>query len=393
MCPSLCDANLGVVGVACSVQRPKALLLASAEPDTRSPNRWITAALSSTIPAHGGPESLTPRNNVPEVGAIFYIVMMPSHSNSAKVRHLVVETHSEGQRLDNWLVKRLKRVPRSHLYKIIRDGQVRVNGGRVKPTYRLEEGDSVRIPPVRIDARRGLPDPMTLPVLDLDILYEDSALLVLNKTAGISVHGGTGIRLGLIESLRLDRPKSPFLELVHRIDRPTSGCLIIAKSSTTLRHLHAQLRSGVGVKKNYRALVHGQWTAGPRTIDLKLSTRTLAVDRVRRSVPDPTGQSAISHFRPVQWFCDYTLVDITLGTGRMHQIRAHAAAVGHPVVGDHYYGDRTADKALRQKGFRRMWLHAQSIGVIHPDSGVPLLVHAPIPAELTELLKGLDLKQ
>ena len=319
--------------------------------------------------------------------------MMSSHTNSAKVRHLVVESHSEGQRLDNWLVKQLKRVPRSHLYKIIRDGQVRVNGRRVKPTYRLEEGDSVRIPPVRMDPHRGVPHPTALPALGVDILYEDSALLVLNKAAGISVHGGTGIRLGLIESLRRDRPKAPFLELVHRIDRPTSGCLIVAKSSTTLRHLHAQLRSGVGVKKHYRALVHGQWERGARTIDLKLSTRTLAVDRIRRSVPDPTGQSATSHFRPIQRFCDHTLVDITLATGRMHQIRAHAAAIGHPVVGDHYYGDKTADKALRQKGFKRMWLHAQSIGVVHPDSGVTLLIHAPIPEELSELLKALDVKQ
>ncbi len=356
-------------------------------------NRWITTALSGTIPAHGGPESLTPYNNLPEVGAIFHLVMIPNHTNSAKVRHLLVETHSEGQRLDNWLVKQLKRVPRSHLYKIIRDGQVRVNGGRVRPTYRLEEGDRVRIPPVRIDTPQGMPDAMTLPVLDLDILYEDSALLVLNKIAGMSVHGGTGIRLGLIESLRLDRPKSPFLELVHRIDRPTSGCLIVAKSSTILRHLHAQFRSGVSVKKNYQALVHGDWNSGPRTIDLKLSTRTLTVDRVRRSVPDPTGQSAISHFRPVQWFSGYTLVDITLGTGRMHQIRAHAAAVGHPVVGDHYYGDKAADKILRQKGFRRMWLHSQSIGVIHPDTGIPLLVNAPVPEELMRLLDGLDLKR
>jgi 23S rRNA pseudouridine955/2504/2580 synthase len=393
LCPSLCDADLGVVGGACSVQRPKALLLASAEPDTHSHKPLDHCRSQRHNPCSRWAESLTPHNNLPEVGAIFHLVMMPSHSNSAKVRHLLVETHSEGQRLDNWLVKQLKGVPRSHLYKIIRDGQVRVNGGRVRPTYRLETGDSVRIPPVRIDAHQGIPDPMTLPLIGLDILYEDSALLVLNKTAGISVHGGTGIRLGLIESLRLDRPKSPFLELVHRIDRPTSGCLMIAKSSTILRHLHSQFRSEGGVKKNYRALVHGEWNAGPRTIDLKLSTRTLAVDRVRRSVPDPTGQRAISHFRPVQWFRDYTLVDITLGTGRMHQIRAHAAAVGHPVVGDHYYGDRTADKTVRQKGFRRMWLHAQSIGVIHPESGAPLLVNAPVPEDLTGLLKGLDLKQ
>jgi len=310
--------------------------------------------------------------------------------NSAQVQLVVVHADAQGQRVDNWLVKRLKRLPRSHLYKIIRDGQVRVNGSRVRQTYRVQEGDRVRIPPVRLEPVRNHADSAAFGPFTPAILHEDECLLILDKPAGIAVHGGTGIRAGLVEWLRSTRTDSSFLELAHRLDRATSGCLVMAKSVLALRSLHSQFRTGEGIEKKYQALLHGQWKGGSRSIDLRLRVGRTSGRGLRQSVPDEQGKAALSHFRPLKRFTQHTLVEVTLATGRMHQIRAHAAAIGYPVVGDRYYGDRAADRLLRSADFQRMWLHASAITMQHPESAVSLDVRSHLPKALSKLLHVLD---
>ncbi|MGD9388856.1 MAG: 23S rRNA pseudouridine(955/2504/2580) synthase RluC, partial [Thioalkalispiraceae bacterium] len=280
-----------------------------------------------------------------------------SKKPQSRVQMLEISQDLAGQRLDNFLITRLKGVPRSLVYRIVRKGEVRVNKGRIKPDYRLKAGDIVRVPPVRVSETE-----VTTPAKSLQqriqdsILYEDNALLVLNKPSGVAVHGGSGISHGVIEALRAQRPEAHFLELVHRLDRDTSGCLLIAKKRSALRNLHEQLRNHQ-VTKIYQTLVKGNWGDRKRTIDAPLRKNTLKSGE-RMVKVDAEGKAAKSRFEPLQCRAQASLVKVDLETGRTHQIRVHAAHAGHPIAGDEKYGDDTFNKAMRKMGLKRLFLHA-----------------------------------
>jgi 23S rRNA pseudouridine955/2504/2580 synthase len=299
-----------------------------------------------------------------------------------------------GQRLDNFLVRVLKGVPRTHVYRLLRKGEVRVNSKRARPDQRLAAGDRVRLPPVRraeaaTDAPGSHPPAAGLRRLVTgSIVHEDADLLVLNKPAGVAVHGGSGMAHGVIEVLRAERPEAKELDLVHRLDRETSGCLIVAKRRSALRDLHAQLREG-RAEKRYLALVCGKWDLGQKRIELPLATGERRGGE-RHVAVRGHGQMAVSTFRPVQFFGTVaTLMEVEIGTGKTHQIRVHAAYAGHPVAGDDKYGDRERNSALRAYGLNRMFLHAASIGVNRPGTHEPLHVSAPLGADLHAVLEAL----
>lgn len=306
-----------------------------------------------------------------------------------KARHVSIADEQAKQRLDNFLLRELKGVPKSHVYRLLRTGQVRVNGRRAKPDYRLMGGDEVRLPPVRQSETvpQAKPGSRQQAVLQDSILYEDAELLALNKPAGWAVHGGSGVSLGVIEALRAMRPKERYLELVHRLDRDTSGCLLVAKKPSALRALHAALREG-DVDKRYLALLAGAWTGGERRVRLALEKNVLQSGERRVRVTS-AGKSAESLFRPVQRFKDAVLAEVAIFTGRTHQIRVHAAHLGHPVLGDDKYGDREANHHFRALGLKRMFLHAASLSLAHPGTGVRLRVAAPLDPQLQELLQRL----
>lgn len=299
-----------------------------------------------------------------------------------------ISARHEGQRLDNWLATRLKGVPKSHVYRLLRTGQVRVNGGRVKPGYRLEAGDEVRVPPVRQAPKSEVPnaDPSLLERLSAAVIYEDEALLILDKPPGLPVHAGSGVRLGLIEALAQARPDQQ-LDLVHRLDRDTSGCLVVAKHRDALNQLHGLLRSR-DVIKQYLLLVQGRWSGGPSTIDAPL-----AADKVKsgeRMVEvSESGRRAVTHFEPLESYEGATLVRATLDTGRKHQIRVHAAHAGHPVAGDGKYGDDSFNRRMKSLGLRRLFLHAQRLAFTLSD-GREVDVSAPLPEELKLVLDRLE---
>ena len=305
-----------------------------------------------------------------------------------KVRQVNVTAEEAGQRIDNFLARHLKGVPRSHIYRILRRGEVRVNSGRIKAQYKLAAGDTVRIPPVRIATR---PAPGRIASegqgLAARILLENARCLILNKPAGLAVHGGSGISQGVIERLRDERPSAAYLELAHRLDRETSGCLVIAKRRSFLRAFHEQLRLGE-VEKYYLALVAGSWQGGDRRVDAPLRKNTLkGGERVVRVTED--GKQARTLFRPTQRFRESTLVEAQLDTGRTHQIRVHAAYIGYPLAGDTKYGDRAYNTALRQLGLRRMFLHAHRLVFTDPD-GQAIDVSAPLDQDLKALLNHLE---
>ncbi len=290
-----------------------------------------------------------------------------------------------GQRLDNFLLARLKGVPRSHVYRLIRSGQVRVNSGRVRANYRVQTGDRVRLPPVarRKDPETQLPQE-GLKWLEERILFEDDRLLVLDKPSGMAVHAGTGIDFGCIEALRSLRSDSPALDLVHRLDRGTSGCLLVAKRRSVLRELHALIRTG-DIEKRYLTLVRGSWQHG-RT---KVKDR-LAVVRRRSGESftrvDSSGKNAVSEFRVVENYGKRaTLLEVRIGTGRMHQIRVHAAHMGHPIAGDERYGDDAFNSEMSSRGLRRIFLHAHAVGFTWPEGGDEFMVDAPLPNELRQV--------
>ena len=307
-----------------------------------------------------------------------------------KARRVVIDEEQVQQRLDNFLFRELKGVPKGHVYRLLRTGQVRVNGGRVKPDYRLASGDEVRIPPVRQGETPppGRPGSRQLAALQDAILLEDDQLLVINKPAGMAVHGGSGVSFGVIEALRNLRPEQRSLELVHRLDRDTSGCLIIAKKRSALRFLHAALRAGA-IEKCYLALLAGHWLGGERHVRLALEKDVLQSGERRVRVTE-AGKQAESTFKPVQAFKDATLVEVAILTGRTHQIRVHAAHLNHPVLGDDKYGDRQANRTYRSMGLKRMFLHARSLGFKHPVSGEAMLVSAPLDDNLKILLDRLE---
>lgn len=306
-----------------------------------------------------------------------------------RARQVEVSEDDDGQRLDNFLLRELKGVPRSAVYRLLRTGQVRVNGGRAKPDRRLEGGDRVRIPPVRIDETpaKGSPSAAQRATLADAILHEDRDLLVLNKPAGMAVHGGSGISFGVIEVLRALRPDGT-LELAHRLDRETSGCLIVAKRRPALRKLHAAFREGL-VEKRYLALVVGRWTRGTTTVNAALKRNQVqGGERIVR-VDEAGGKAASSRFKVIDTYTDATLMEVTIDTGRTHQIRVHAAHLGHPVAGDEKYGDEAANKRLREVGLKRMFLHASALSLPHPN-GDPLAVSAPLDDELRAVLDELE---
>jgi 23S rRNA pseudouridine955/2504/2580 synthase len=297
----------------------------------------------------------------------------------SKTRATVLEVGEEGaaQRIDNYLLRRLKGVPKSHVYRVLRSGEVRVNSARVKPDYRLRAGDRVRVPPVRLGepAPRPAPRPLALPVV-----LEDSALLVVDKPAGVAVHGGSGVSFGVIESLRAERPEAKVLELAHRLDRDTSGLLVVAKKRSALVELHRMLREGE-VEKVYVAAVKGAWKGGAREIRERLHKFVTASGERRVSVRSE-GVEAVTRVKPLAVTAEASLLELGLLTGRTHQIRVHLAHAGHPILGDEKYGDFELNRALAKQGVRRLLLHARRLSFRHPLSGERIRLEAPLPPDL-----------
>jgi 23S rRNA pseudouridine955/2504/2580 synthase len=314
----------------------------------------------------------------------------PDAKTPRAVSYVTAESGDEGQRVDNFLMRILKDVPRSLVYRILRTGEVRVNGGRVKPEHRLAAGDRIRVPPVTTKPREqaGAPSKSLRELIANAVIYEDRDLIVINKPSGVAVHGGSGLSHGVIEALRVIHPELKELELVHRLDRDTSGCLLIAKRRAALRELHRALRERE-MQKHYRALVVGRWPFGRKTIDLPLKTNLKqGGERVVRVHPE--GQHAVSTFEPLQHFGKLaTLLDVKIGTGRTHQIRVHAAHAGHPIAGDEKYGDRERDRALKPLGLNRMFLHAYSLTFMRPGAQEMFSVTAPLPEELQSMVERL----
>ena len=313
-----------------------------------------------------------------------------THAPQTGPREIRIEPGQEGQRIDNFLTTRLKGVPKTRIYRILRKGEVRVNKGRIRPSYRLQVGDLVRIPPIRTASPQAAarPSDRTLERIGQSILYESERLLVLDKPSGIAVHGGSGLSYGVIEALRVLRPGAPFLELVHRLDRDTSGCLVVAKRRSTLRALHALMRDG-GIEKRYLALVKGRWSAGSRRVDAPLRKNVLRSGE-RMVTVSPDGKAALSLFKPVSIYATASLVEVRLMTGRTHQVRVHAAHLGHPIAGDTKYGEPAFNAAMGERGLKRLFLHANSIGFTLPDGGESVEVHAPLGPELRKILDQLE---
>jgi 23S rRNA pseudouridine955/2504/2580 synthase len=299
----------------------------------------------------------------------------------------VVDDDGAGQRIDNFLLRELKGVPRSHVYRLLRGGEVRVNSRRVEATYRLQPGDRVRIPPVRVarPARTGLAAPRDS---GMPVVFEDEALLIIDKPAGIAVHGGSGVSFGVIERLRHARPQARFLELAHRLDRETSGLLVVAKKRSALTALHAALREG-RIRKRYLVLVRGAWTRPAREVVLPLRKYVTAGGERRVNVEEG-GQESRTRFDPVRSYDGFTLLVADLHTGRTHQIRVQLAHLGFAIAGDDKYGDFELNRELARRGLRRMFLHAAELAFEHPSSGAPVAFTAPLPAELQRFLDSLS---
>lgn len=314
-------------------------------------------------------------------------------SLSVAVSFEKIDTDQAGQRLDNFLMSRLKGVPKSKIYNIIRKGEVRVNKGRSKPDYKMEAGDEIRIPPIRIAEKEPLAKPSNVmtKLLESSILFENEGLLVINKPPGLAVHGGSGVSLGLIETLRQMRPDARYLELIHRLDRDTSGCIMIAKKRSMLRHLQAALRekNTSGITKVYQALVIGQWPQTCRRVDAPLLKTEVADDeRVVRVHAD--GKPSLTEFKLLKSYSNCSLVEARPITGRTHQIRVHAQYMGHSLVGDEKYGDDEFNKAMRALGVKRLFLHAAELGFYLPDAKEKTFVAAPLAADLSDVIKKLS---
>ena len=284
----------------------------------------------------------------------------------SSVKFVEITSEYSTQRIDNFLFTLLKGVPKSRIYRIIRKGEIRINGSRIKPDYKLNEGDKIRIPPVRIAEREALsfPSKKLQYLLEKNILYEDDTLIVLDKPSGLAVHGGSGVKLGLIEALRLIRPKTDYFELVHRIDRETSGCLIVAKKRSTLRYMQEQMRNK-RISKVYLALATGKWPRGMRRIDLPLMAfEQKTGEKIVRV--NSKGKKSVTIFSVMKRYRNFTLLEASLETGRTHQIRVHAQHIGCPLAGDSKYGLDDINKDIRKSGLKRMFLHAFKIGFSLP---------------------------
>jgi 23S rRNA pseudouridine955/2504/2580 synthase len=301
------------------------------------------------------------------------------------VTWLEVGDESDGQRIDNFLLKIAKGVPKSHIYRILRSGEVRVNKGRVPAEYRLQLGDRLRVPPIRTAER---PVQATVPARDFEIAFEDEALIVVDKPSGVAVHGGSGVSFGVIEQLRRARPLAKFLELAHRLDRETSGLLVVAKKRVALTKLHDMFRDG-GISKRYLALVKGRWRNELQHVRLPLH-KYLTAEGERRVSVNPEGKAAHSIVRLVARWENFSLVEVELKTGRTHQIRVHLAHLGFPIAGDDKYGDFPLNKALQKTGLGRMFLHAAKLAMPHPLTNAPLELESPLPDDLRGFVEKLD---
>lgn len=302
-----------------------------------------------------------------------------------KVVFQTVDEFSTGQRLDNYLLKHLKGVPKSHIYRVIRKGEVRVNKGRKKADYKLILNDVVRVPPIRVSKAKPIQTSDSLKkLLSESILYEDKGLLAINKPSGLAVHGGSGIDIGVIEAFR-DIYQVP-VELAHRIDRATSGVLLIAKKRSVLKNLHRQLVERQ-MEKRYTALVKGIWSKKRHTIDTPLYQNSYC------TVVDAKGKQACSHFQPMKNFntVDASLVEVLIETGRMHQIRVHAQYAGHPLAGDSKYGDKEFDRQLYALGLKRLFLHAKQLTFTNPTTDEIQTIKAPLSVELQDFLQQLSI--
>ena len=318
----------------------------------------------------------------------------PSPTPAARI--VEVDAESTGQRLDNFLIRHLKGVPKTHVYRIIRSGEVRLNKGRTSADARVAEGDLVRLPPVRVSEKIAEKAERPAPAREFPILLEDEQLIALDKPAGVAVHGGSGVSFGVIEQLRQARPQARFLELVHRLDRETSGILLVAKKRSALTHLQDQFR-GRETGKTYLALVTGSWPANHKVIDQPLH-KYLQADGERRvrvtTQDDPDGMRSITLLkvreqlapRPMAGLPAMSLLEVTIKTGRTHQIRVHLASQGHPIAGDDKYGDFDLNRRLQKNGLKRMFLHAWRLQFDHPGSGERLELRAELPPDLADFL-------
>ena len=303
-----------------------------------------------------------------------------------KVQILEITADNDGQRIDNYLMSKLKGLPKSRIYKILRSGEVRVNKGRIKPSHRLVSGDFVRIPPVRITESKHptIPD-RYIEELKNSVLFENNDLLIINKPAGLAVHAGSNIAFGVIDILRAEQFTGAFIELAHRLDRQTSGCLVLAKSRSALTQLNALFNASRAIKKQYLTLTKDHWPAGENRIDAPLSKNEIKGGE-RMVTVNPNGKTAVSLFKTIEQFENSSLMEVTLLTGRTHQIRVHAASENHPVAGDEKYGDKTFNKQLKSAGLNRMFLHARELkfelnGLIH--------VTAPLDDTLKKVMDNL----
>ncbi len=312
------------------------------------------------------------------------------------VKTLTVDEDSAGQRLDNFLMRHLKGVPKTHVYRIIRSGEVRVNKGRASAEQRVEAGDVVRLPPVRVSAQVQAKADAPAPAREFPVLMEDEAMMAIDKPAGVAVHGGSGVSFGVIEQLRRARPALANLELVHRLDRETSGVLLVAKKRSALKNLQDQFRDRE-TGKTYLALVLGLWPSNKKVIDTPLMKYTIpnGVGEGERRVKvvakdDPNGMRSITLVRVARTVGPYTLLEVTIKTGRTHQIRVHLASQGHPIAGDDKYGDFEHNKLLQKMGLKRMFLHAWQLKFQHPQSHRPVSLQAPLPPELKNFVDGIQ---
>jgi len=305
-----------------------------------------------------------------------------------RVQYLEVSADQAGQRIDNFLLSRLKGVPKSRVYRLLRKGEVRVNKGRIRPEYRLLEEDVVRVPPIRVSKQVSVAPGRSLRgILAASILLETEEFLVINKPFGLAVHGGSGINLGVIESLRAMREPHDYLELAHRLDRDTSGCLLIAKSRRVLKHLQDQMRQR-SMDKRYLTLVSGRWAKERREVNAPLLKQTVASgERIVRA--NSEGKPSLTRFKLLKHYANASLLEVKLETGRTHQIRVHCQLVGHPLAGDPKYGNENFNQGLRAMGLKRLFLHAAELSFTSPASGERVKVQAALPNELEGVLKKL----
>ena len=305
----------------------------------------------------------------------------------ASGRFLTIEADEAGQRIDNYLLRRFKHLPRSRVYNLLRRGEIRINRRRTRPLYKLMAGDEIRVPP-KLDETVATVAPVPdhlLERLGRAVVFESRELLVVNKPAGVAVHGGSGLSFGVIEMLRKMRPEERFLELVHRLDRETSGCLLIARKRSTLRSLHELWRNG-DVKKSYLALVSGSWQGGK--VDFALRKIERSGERV--VIVDPQGKPSLSFFKPLGNISGNTLMRVEIKTGRTHQIRVHAASSGHPIIGDQRYGEAQSSEKLSNKSAQGLYLHAESLEFQLPGEDQPMRFVAPLPAGFQRIVDALD---